>query len=365
MRVRLPACAHHPTCLLALWPQVIADKYELIDKELLEYVEDVLLNKRDDSTERMLEFAATLDPKSKPTALRKLNAGPPIVPKLNPIPAGVDPLAPPADLPPVPTYKLWQDPLPKSPVFGELEALMKERIIFIDGAMGTMIQRYKLQEADFRGERCALLAVLLGRVRAGALGRSCVMPARCSRWRSLRARPLTAPVPTCRYATHKDELKGNNDILVLTRPDVITEIHTAYLEGGADIIETNTFNGTTISQGDYSLDTVEEVTSINVAAAKLAKAAAQAYMTAHPGERKFVAGAIGPTNKTLSVSPSVENPALRGVTYDEIEQAYYEQAAALMEGGVDMFLVETIFDTGNAKAAVYALERLFQDKVCA
>ena len=150
---------------------------------------------------------------------------------------------------------------------------------------------------------------------------------------------------------------------MLTRPDVITEIHTAYLEGGADIIETNTFNGTTISQGDYSLDTDEEVTTINVAAAKVARAAADAYMAAHPGERKFVAGAIGPTSKTLSVSPSVENPALRGVTYDEVEQAYYVQAAALLEGGVDMFLVETIFDTGNAKAALYALDRLFQDKV--
>ncbi|KAI3432427.1 hypothetical protein D9Q98_003981 [Chlorella vulgaris] len=293
--------------------QVKADVYEKIDKELLEYVEDVLLNRRDDSTERMMEYAATLEPKCKPTAVRKLNAAV-FTPKQNPIPAGVDPLAPDADLPPVPEYKQWQDPLAKSEAFAQLEELMQERIIFIDGAMGTMIQRYRLQEEDFRGER---------------------------------------------YKNHPDELKGNNDLLVMTRPDVIEEIHTAYLNGGADIIETNTFNGTTISQADYNLDQVEEVSEINRTAARLAKKATAAYMAANPGSRKFVAGAIGPTNKTLSVSPSVENPALRGVTYDEIEQAYFEQAEALYEGGVDMFLVETIFDTGNAKAAIYALERFF------
>ena len=136
--------------------QVKADVYEQIDKELLQYVEDVLLNRRDDSTERLLDYAATVDPKSKPTALRKLNeppAGPAFTPKLNPIPAGVDPLAPDTDLPPVATYKQWVDPMAKSEAFGQLEALMQERIIFIDGAMGTMIQRYKLEEQDFRGER--------------------------------------------------------------------------------------------------------------------------------------------------------------------------------------------------------------------
>ena len=116
-------------------------------------------------------------------------------------------------------------------------------------------------------------------------------------------------------------------------------------------------------QADYSLDQLEEVAEINRAAARLAKKATAAYMAAHPGSRKFVAGAIGPTNKTLSVSPSVENPALRGITYDEVEQAYYEQARALYEGGVDLFLVETIFDTGNAKAAIYALERFFEEEV--
>jgi 5-methyltetrahydrofolate--homocysteine methyltransferase len=132
--------------------------YEKIDKELLQHVEDVLLNRREDSTERLLEYAGTLDPKSKPTAVRKLNEEPPApvyTPKQNPIPADFDPLAPDADLPPVPTYKPWKDPLATSEAFGQLESLMKARIIFIDGAMGTMIQRYKLEEEDFRGDRCA------------------------------------------------------------------------------------------------------------------------------------------------------------------------------------------------------------------
>ncbi|KDD77116.1 homocysteine S-methyltransferase [Helicosporidium sp. ATCC 50920] len=200
-------------------------------------------------------------------------------------------------------------------VEAELVRLLEERVVFIDGAMGTQIQKYKLQESDFRGER---------------------------------------------YASHAHELKGNNDLLVVTRPDVIGAIHTKYLESGADIIETNTFNGTVISQADYALDNDADVELINLSAARLAKSCTAAYMAAHPGERKFVAGAMGPLNKTLSVSPSVENPAFRGVTYDEVESAYYKQAAALLQGGVDLFLVETIFDTGNAKAAIFALERLFE-----
>ena len=222
-----------------------------------------------------------------------------------------------ATLGPVPEYKPYVDTLKKTETFDQLDQLMRERIIFIDGAMGTQIQKYKLQEADFRAER---------------------------------------------YANHHAELKGNNDILVITRPDVIEAIHMAYLEGGADIIETNTFNGTTISQGDYDLDNLEEVDLINITAAQLAKKCTAAYMAANPGSLKFVAGAIGPTNKTLSVSPSVENPALRNITFDEVEQAYYEQAVGLYEGGVDMFLVETIFDTGNARAALHALERFFVEK---
>ena len=195
---------------------------------------------------------------------------------------------------------------------------MRERIIYIDGAMGTMIQRYKLEEPDFRGER---------------------------------------------FAAHGHELKGNNDVLVLTRPDVIDEIHTAYLEAGADIIETNTFNGTSISQADYELQDRETVYAINREAAALAKRAAARFMAAHPeAGPKFVAGAVGPTNKTLSVSPSVENPAFRGITYDEVVDAYYEQLEGLYDGGVDMLLVETIFDTLNAKAAVFALEKFFAAK---
>jgi hypothetical protein len=159
MPTGLAACCStpNPTSAAKCCPrlQVQADVYEKIDKELLGYVEDVLLNRRADATERMLEYAATLDPKSKPTAVRKLNAEPEvkITPRANPLPPGVDPLAPDANLPPVPTYKAWVDPIKKSAAFDELEALMKERIIFIDGAMGTQIQKYKLQEDDFRGER--------------------------------------------------------------------------------------------------------------------------------------------------------------------------------------------------------------------
>ncbi len=171
-----------------------------------------VLHRREDSTERMLTFAATLDPKSKPTKLVRLSDaanGFKLSPRLNPIAPGVDPLAPEPNLLPVPKYKPYVDKLLKSsPAFEQLDALFKKRIAFIDGAMGTMIQRYKLQEEDFRGER---------------------------------------------YKNHSHELKGNNDLLVLTRPDVIDEIHIAYLEGGADIIETNTFNGTWISQSDYEL----------------------------------------------------------------------------------------------------------------
>jgi hypothetical protein len=209
-------------------------------------------------------------------------------------------------------------PFQRDEVHGLLDKLFKERIAFIDGAMGTMIQKYKLSEADFRGSR---------------------------------------------YLNHGHELKGNNDLLVLTKPDVIAEIHMAYLEGGADIIETNTFNGTWISQSDYLLQADEEVASINKTAAQLAKSCCLKYMAAHPDKGpKFAAGAVGPTNKTLSVSPSVENPAFRGITYDEVVDAYYKQMESLYEGGVDLFLVETIFDTLNAKAAIFALEKFFEAK---
>ena len=167
------------------------------------------------------------------------------------------------------------DGIPRTEAFGHLDVLFQKRIAFIDGdAMGTSIQEYQLDEEDFRGER---------------------------------------------YKEHASELKGNHDLLVITRPDLIDKIHTEFLEAGADIIETNTLNGTTVSMADYDLQAVEEVQFVNREAAKVAKASVERYMEAHPGERKFVAGAIGPTNKTLSVSPTEENPASRDITYDEVQ----------------------------------------------
>ena len=210
----------------------------------------------------------------------------------------------------------WVDHLPMSDTYDILEKIMKERIIVIDGAMGTSIQKYKsLKEEDFRGEQ----------------------------WKN-----------------HTHDLKGNNDLLVVTRPDVIGEIHGGMLEGGADIIETNTFNGTTISQADYELQDLKHVNLINTEGAKLAKRVCAEWTAKTPNKPRFVAGAIGPTNRTLSVSPSVENPAYRNCTYDEVVQAYIEQAEGLYAGGVDLFLVETIFDSLNAKAAMYALDLFFE-----
>lgn len=300
--------------------QVEADVYEKIDKELLGYVEDLLLNKREDATERMLEYAATLDPKCKPTAVRKKNESGPKVelpPRENV--KNYDTLAPPdqSTLPPIPTYKDFKDPLKKTDTFGILEEIMKKRVIVIDGAMGTMIQKYKLEEDDFRGER---------------------------------------------YKTHSHDLKGNNDVLVVSKPEVIEEIHMKYLEAGADIIETNTFNGTFISQGDYDLDDSDEVYLLNKTAATLAKKCTVAMTQRTPDKPRFVAGAIGPTNKTLSVSPSVENPAFRGCTWDEVVKAYTEQTNALLDGEVDVLLVETIFDTLNSKAALFAVETVFEER---
>jgi len=297
--------------------QVIEDVYEKIDKELLGYVEDVLLNRCENATERLLEFAQTLEPKSHPTAVKRKNAKFEAVPKVNPVADGVNTVAPRPNLPPVPIYKAPTLAVTKSADFGVLEKIMKERIVIIDGAMGTMVQSFKLEEPDFRGDV---------------------------------------------FKNHGHDLKGNNDILVVTRPDVVKEIHRQYLDAGADIIETNTFNGTTISQADYNLQALEEVDRINIQAAKLAKEVAAEFNKKDPSKPRFVAGAVGPTNKTLSVSPSVENPAFRGITYDEVVQAYYEQVDGLVKGGVDMLLIETIFDTLNAKAAVYAVEKFFENK---
>ena len=296
--------------------QVEEDVYEKIDKELLEYVEDVLMNRRPDATERMLEFAATLDPKSKPCKLRKLGEEPKFeaTPKQNY--SSENKIAPKkaSELPPVPEYAAYEDPLKKSPVFDVIEGIMRKRVMVIDGAMGTAVQKYKLSEDDFRGSR---------------------------------------------YTDHTHDLKGNNDVLVLTKPEVISEIHEAYLAAGADIIETNTFSSTMIAQADYELDKKEEVRDMNLAAARLAKAACEKFTQQDPSKPRFAAGAIGPTNRTLSVSPSVENPAFRACTFDEIVDAYYEQIEALVEGGVDVLLVETIFDTLNAKAAIFAIEKFF------
>src|SRR5687767_9199349 len=183
--------------------------------------------------------------------------------------------------------------------------LLNERILVIDGAMGTMIQRHKLTEADYRGER---------------------------------------------FKDWASDLKGNNDLLCLTQPDIIKGIHKQYLEAGADIIETNTFNSQRISLADYHME--ELGYEINVAAAKIAKQAVKEFTQNAPGASKFVAGAIGPLNKTLSLSPDVNNPGFRALTFDEAMTAYYEQVKGLVEGGVDLILIETIFDTLNAKAAI-------------
>ncbi len=193
-----------------------------------------------------------------------------------------------------------------------LADVLQQRIAIIDGAMGTMIQRYKLTEADFRSER---------------------------------------------FAEHPKDLRGNNDLLVLTRPDVIREIHEQYLAAGADLIETNTFGATSIAQEDYALGHIAR--EMNVAAARIARQAADAHAT--PDKPRFVAGALGPTPRTASISPDVNDPGARNTSFDELRQAYREQAEGLLEGGCDLFLVETIFDTLNAKAAIFALDELMED----
>ena len=195
-----------------------------------------------------------------------------------------------------------------------LERALKKRILVIDGAMGTMIQRHKLEEKDYRGKR---------------------------------------------FADWPSDLKGNNDLLCLTQPDIIEDIHRQYLEAGADIIETNTFNSQRVSMADYHMEDL--AFEINIAAATIAKRAAAEYTARDPAKPRFVAGAIGPMNKTLSLSPDVNNPGFRSVSFDEVASAYYEQVKGLVEGGVDLLLIETIFDTLNAKAAIYAIKKYFRD----
>ncbi|MBM3413124.1 MAG: 5-methyltetrahydrofolate--homocysteine methyltransferase [Bacteroidetes bacterium] len=190
-----------------------------------------------------------------------------------------------------------------------IQETLRERILVIDGAMGTMIQRHKLVEADFRGER---------------------------------------------FKDWPGDLKGNYDLLSITKPDIIVSIHKQYLDAGADIIETNTFSSTSIAMADYGMQAL--VKELNVAAAKCAKEAVR-----QSGKVAWVAGAIGPLNKTLSLSPDVNQPGFRAITFDEVVAAYYEQVSGLVEGGVDVLLIETIFDTLNAKGAIYAIKQYFDD----
>ena len=204
------------------------------------------------------------------------------------------------------------NPTPAYTRGGALPALLAQRIVIIDGAMGTMIQRYKLGEADYRGVR---------------------------------------------FRDHAKDLKGNNELLQLTRPDVLHEIHAAYLAAGADIIETNTFGATSIAQGDYELSGLAR--EMNVTAARIARQAADAAST--PDKPRFVAGALGPTPRTASISPDVNDAGARNVSFEELRAAYREQAEGLLEGGADLFLVETIFDTLNAKAAIFALDELMEE----
>ncbi len=194
----------------------------------------------------------------------------------------------------------------------ELATLMETRILLLDGAMGTMIQGHRLDEAGYRG--------------------ACL-------------------------ASHGHDLKGDNDVLVLTQPDIVRAIHDAYFEAGADIVSSNTFNATSIAQADYGL--AGRAREINAAAARLARECADAWTARTPGKPRFVAGALGPTNRTASISPDVNDPGARNVRFDELVAAYTEAIEGLAEGGADIFLVETIFDTLNGKAALFALETFF------
>jgi 5-methyltetrahydrofolate--homocysteine methyltransferase len=196
----------------------------------------------------------------------------------------------------------------------KIRNILQKRIMVLDGAMGTMIQRHTLEEEDFRGER---------------------------------------------FKDHPHPLKGNNDLLSLTRPDIIEEIHRLYFEAGADIAETNTFSSTEIAQADYHLESA--VYDLNFASAQLARKAADHYTNLQPDKPRFVAGSLGPTNRTASLSPDVNDPGFRAVNFDQLRKNYAAQAKALIDGGVDMLLVETVFDTLNAKAALFAIDEVFDE----
>ncbi len=195
-----------------------------------------------------------------------------------------------------------------------LQHALRERILILDGGMGTMIQSYKLEEADYRGER---------------------------------------------FADWPSDVKGNNDLLLLSRPDVIQAIEKAYLDAGADILETNTFNATQVSQADYGMQSLAY--ELNVEGARLARQVADAKTAETPDKPRFVAGVLGPTSRTCSISPDVNNPGYRNVTFDELVENYVEATRGLIEGGADLILIETIFDTLNAKAAIFAVQGVFEN----
>ena len=197
----------------------------------------------------------------------------------------------------------------------KLYQALKERILVLDGAMGTMLQRYKFTEEDYRGER---------------------------------------------FRNWEHPLKGNNDLLSLTQPQAIEEVHRKYLEAGADIIETNTFSGTTIAMADYHMEDL--VYELNLESAKIARKVCDEFTDANPEKPRFVAGSIGPTNKTASLSPEVNDPGFRAITFEELRVAYKQQAEALLDGGADILLVETIFDTLNAKAALFAIDEIQEER---
>jgi len=197
----------------------------------------------------------------------------------------------------------------------DIKSILENRILVLDGAMGTMIQRHELEEEDFR-----------------------------KGW----------------FEDHDQSLKGNNDLLSLTRPEIIKGIHAEYFAAGADIAETNTFSGTTIAQADYGLESA--VYDINYQSAKIAREVADEFTAKEPNKPRFVAGSIGPTNRTASISPDVNDPGFRAITFEELVTAYKQQVGALMDGGVDLLLVETVFDTLNAKAALFAIDEVFEER---
>ena len=196
----------------------------------------------------------------------------------------------------------------------DLNQALQDRILILDGAMGTMIQGYKLEESDYRGQR---------------------------------------------FGGHNQDLKGNNDLLSLTRPEVIEAIHSAYLEVGADIIETNTFNSTAVSQADYSLE--EIVYELNKQGAALARSACDKHTAQTPDKPRFVAGVLGPTSRTCSISPDVNRPEYRNVTFDELVENYLLATSGLVDGGADIILIETVFDTLNCRAAIFAVRQYFRE----